>query len=331
MITKYIPQGVTRSIGRTQLWAGANSPKILFGVGVVSVVGAAVLACKSTLHVEDVLNEHEKHAMNIKTVQHETYTDADRRQDMLTLYIQTTVKLTRLYAPPIIIGSFGIGCLTKSHNILSQRNAALSAAYAGLDSTFRNYRERVKKEIGEEKEKEVYLDAKKVELKNANGDKVKLKVATATGGSPYAVFYDETNRNFVKHAPEMNILVLRQRQNYLNDKLKMRGHLFLNEVYDELGFDHTTAGAVTGWLWDPEHQIDWGDGIQRNNFVDFGIWADERRDSLADMVVDGEGIFLDFNVDGEIYDKIDQVLPLWKYRDKVFNKRVHGQRLKGLE
>lgn len=323
MISKYVPSSVSRAVGRTMLKVDANSPRILFGVGVVGMLGTVVLASRATLKVEDVLKEHEKKMLDVKTVQHVNYTEQDRQHDKLYLYIQTTTKLVRLYAPAVILGSVSVGALTKSHNILQSRNAALSAAYAGLEATFGRYRDRVKEAVGEEKEKELWLDVQEYQTLDAKGKPITAVGAGPFGGSPYAKFYDANNRNFVEHVPEMNITVLRQRQNYLNDMLRLRGHLFLNEAYRELGFDDTEAGAVVGWFWDPENKIKWEDGKTRDSFVDFGIWADSQRDQLLEMVCNGDGIFLDFNVNGEIHKKLQFSKPVWHYTDKHLRKKGH--------
>lgn len=299
-ILKYVPQSVTRTGSRAMLKASKNAPQLLFVGGVVGAVGATVLACRATLKVEEVIDDHSKTMIDIKTVQHVNYGEQERKHDTALLYMQTTVKIVKLYGPAIILGSVSIGMLTKSHSLLNQRNAALSAAYAGLQATFDNYRERTQKELGEEREREIYNDVQVETAKGKKGSVELTKHVGAHGGSQYARFYDETNRNFVPgNNPEMNIMVLRQRENYLNDKLSRKGHLFLNEAYRELGFEDTTAGAVVGWIFDPQGRRK--DGIVRENRVDLGIWADHNRDALVDFVVHGEGIFLDFNVDGEIY------------------------------
>ena len=95
--------------------------------------------------------------------------------------------------------------------------------------------------------------------------------------------------------PEYNLIFLRCQQNYANDLLKARGHVFLNEVYDMIGVPRSKAGSVVGWILT---------GNAGDHFIDFGIFDDE--DNIRDFVNGREGsILLDFNVDGVIYDKID--------------------------
>ena len=92
-------------------------------------------------------------------------------------------------------------------------------------------------------------------------------------------------------------MFLRRQQDYANEKLRSKGHLFLNEVYDMLGIHRTKAGNVVGWIYDEKNPV--GD-----NYVDFGIY-DIHKEQNRDFVNGIErSILLDFNVDGPILDLI---------------------------
>jgi hypothetical protein len=293
-----LPSGLTRAVSSTVLKSKANSPQILFVAGVAGIVTSGVLACKSTLKIHEVQDEHRKTALDIKTIQHENYTEQDRKHDLTLLYVQTAVKYTKLYGPSILLASVSIAMLTKSHNILTKRNAALSAAYAAVEKGFKDYRGRVREELGDEKDRE-FLYGKEtgtIMVEDKNGVK-KHKKTSAAGTSAYSQIFDEYNKNWNPY-PEYNILFLRGQQNFLNDKLRADGHVFLNDVYRALGFEDTTAGAVVGWVYDnPEG----GD-----NVIDFGIWDSPSMDRMHDFLVGREGgIMLDFNVDGEIFRLLD--------------------------
>ena len=110
--------------------------------------------------------------------------------------------------------------------------------------------------------------------------------------SPYARFFDETVYEW-KPDPLMNKCFLDAQQRYANNLLEARGHIFLNEVYDMLGFQRTREGAVVGWIKN-------GDG---DGYVDFGIYDGNER-SRAFVNGHETSILLDFNVDGTIWDKI---------------------------
>lgn len=111
--------------------------------------------------------------------------------------------------------------------------------------------------------------------------------------SQYARFFYEDCAGWTKDS-EYNLAFLRSQQDYCNDKLKAKGHLFLNEVYDMLGIPRTKAGAVVGWVYDKENPI--GD-----NFVDFDLMNERNSDFINGYK---NTAILDFNVDGNILDYI---------------------------
>lgn len=299
-----LPEAVTRTVATTVLKTKKNSPTILFAGGVVGVVTTTVLACKATLKVEGVLEEAQTKKIQAKTVfesKHPDYSENDYKKDMTVLYIQSAVSLTKLYAPAVILGAISIGMLTKSHSIQRSRIAGLTAAYAALEKGFREYRGRVVDEYGEEKDRELRFgkQSKSVIVEDKNGPKKKaVKTVGDGGGSIYSKLFDEYNPNWSPNH-DYNVVFLRGVQRQLNDQLRAKGHLFLNDAYRDLGLDDTKAGAVTGWLWDPKGK----DG--RDSYVDFGIFDGPDLDRIRDFMMGDEGaVWLDFNVDGIIYDKI---------------------------
>jgi len=106
----------------------------------------------------------------------------------------------------------------------------------------------------------------------------------------YSKTFDKENLNWTdaEQFTGYNWMFLRHQQNWANDILRARGHLFLNEIYTMLGLPRTEIGAVVGWVYkDP------------NSYVDFGCWEEE---GLA-----LKSIELNFNVDGPIVDLIEKL------------------------
>lgn len=286
-----VPSIATKTFGRQILKLQKASPKLLFVGGIVGVVGTTVLACKATLKLEDVLDETQKNLDIAKSLEHSDYSEQDRVKDKTYIYIRSGVAIGKLYAPAIALGTLSICALAGSHNILTKRNVALTSAYAAVEKSFAEYRKRVEDELGPDREREVRYDVKEEKSKDESGKNVTVK--RPGDPSQYARFFDEYSTSWSR-TPEYNFLFLRCQQNYANDKLLSRGHIFLNEVYDMLGIERTKAGAVVGWVVSPE-----GD-----NFIDFGIF-DGDNPKARDFVNGREGsVLLDFNVDGVIYDKI---------------------------
>lgn len=293
-------EGMQRGLSRKLLVGQKNAPKFLFAGGVVGMVGSTVLACRSTLRLEDVLDETKQNvllARDTLELHPDQYTEEERQRDTAIIYVRAGVRVARLYAPSVALGVISIAALTKSHNLLEDRNAALTAAYVAIDKGFREYRQRVIDKYGEDEDRRFRYDT---EVVVTGGSKEKPKTGERVGADAatiYARFFDESSRNWDRH-PEYNALFLRCQQNYANDLLNSRGHVFLNEVYEMLGLDHSEAGAVVGWIRQDKTV---GDG-----YIDFGVFVADGSDRVRDFVNGREGsILLDFNVDGVIFDKIE--------------------------
>lgn len=301
-----ISNAVTSKLGRQGLKLQKQSPTIMFGAGVVGVIGTVVLASRATLQLEGILDDHDNYmARAAKAKAHAdagetklTYTEADLNRDKCLIYGKTAGSLIKAYGPAFLLGAVSIGLLTGSHVAMHKRNASLIAAYTAVDTAFKEYRTRVRAELGEEKDlhfrygtqdKEIYSETKKgepiVETKKV--------VSEGAGYSMYAKFFEPGNPNFQPNA-EVNLSFLKMHERYLNQRLQAVGHVFLNEVYDSLGMPRTPEGQAVGWL--KENHLD------EAHPIDFGLWDDDRSDKLLDFLSGREDhILVDFNVDGPIY------------------------------
>lgn len=294
------PKAVTNKFGRQLLHLQKASPQVMFGAGVVGVVTAGVMACRATLKLDNVLDKAEqlREAALVLHEKDDDYSDEKYAKDLTVIKVKTALDVTKLYAPAVGLGAVSIALLTGSHVTLNRRNASLTAAYAAVDKAFEEYRTRVREELGTDKDRNFRYGVQEVEevVENKNGTTKTVKHERVADGAPsqYAKFFDEYSSNHQRN-PEYNKVFLLAQQNYFNDMLKARGHVFLNEVYDALDIPRTKAGAVVGWLLQ-----EGGD-----NYVDFGIFDNLANPRVKDFVNGNEqSILLDFNVDGVIYDKI---------------------------
>lgn len=302
-----IVNSATKTFHRVGFQIKKHSPEILLVTGITGVVTSAVMACKATTKVDAIVEETKKsidmihEGMDTGNICDVEYTEEDGKKDLAIVYIQTGVKFAKLYGPSVLLGLTSIGCILASNNIIHKRNVALSAAYTAIDRSFKGYRGRVIERFGENMDRELRYNIKTQEVKETVVDeetgkkktvKSTVSVVDPNTYSDYARFFDEYCAGWTKDA-EYNLMFLRQQQNYANELLKSRGHLFLNEVYDMLGIDRTKAGNIVGWIYDEKHPI--GD-----NFVDFGIYVLDN-EKARDFVNGRErSILLDFNVDGDI-------------------------------
>lgn len=302
---------MSRNIHKIGFKLKKHSPEILVVAGAVGTVASAVMACKATLKVHEIIEEKEETLAEIQEAVEagenkagNVYTEEDGKKDLSLTYLQTGVKFAKLYGPAVLLGTLSITAMVSSNVILKKRNVALMAAYTTLDKGFKEYRGRVIERFGKELDHELRynIKAKEVEEKVVKEDgteetvKKTVNVIDPTSISDYAVIYDDGCTGWTKD-PELNKFFLKSQERYANDRLKAKGHLFLNEVYDMLGVPRTKAGQIVGWIYDEKHP-------NGDNFVDFGMLDinDERK---RDFINGYErNIVLDFNVDGPIYDLI---------------------------
>lgn len=285
-----------------------HSPEIFVAVGIVGTVVSTVMACKATTKVSGILEKTKEDIDTIHVVANdkelnEQYTAEDVKKDIAIVYVQTGVKLVKNYAPSVALGVLSIGCILASNDILRKRNLALGAAYATVDRSFKEYRNRVVERFSEEVDKELRhgIQTKKIDtiVIDENGKEKKVKeniqvVDYPNEYSDYARFFDDGCTGWEKDS-EYNLMFLRAQQQYANDKLRAKGYLFLSDVYEMLGIPESKASRVVGWMYD-------ADNPRGDNYVDFGIY-DAHRMVNRDFVNGYERtILLDFNVDGNIWD-----------------------------
>lgn len=299
-----IMKSVNGVASKTVMKLKKHSPEILVTAGIAGTVVSAVLACKATTKVAEILDEtkgtldtiHE--GMETGAINGQEYTTEDGKKDTVVVYAQTGMKLAKLYAPAIILGTLSITSILASNNILRKLNVALGAAYAAIDKSFKEYRGRVIERFGEQVDTELKygIKAKKfeeIEVDPETGKEKKVKktvmIADPNLQSDYAVYFDSKSRNYETN-PDYNRMFLKAQQAFANDKLQTRGHLFLNEVLDDLDLPRTPAGQIVGWTKDGP-----------DGYVNFRIVEVERETE------DGRhepALLLDFNVEGNIWEKM---------------------------
>ena len=301
-------------LSKTSFQLKKYSPEILVVAGVIGVVTSAVMACKATTKVGKILDKTKEDVEAIHKCEEDEsvkdqYSSEDAKKDLAIVYIQTGVKFAKLYGPSVVLGALSITSILASNNILRKRNVALGAAYAAIDKGFKEYRSRVIERFGEEVDRELRfnLKAKKLDetvIDEETGKEKKVKkngfVVNRADISDYARFFDKytededgnpiLNSNWVNNY-NYRMSFLKAQERYANDLLKAKKRVFLNEVYEMLGFPRTKAGQIVGWAYDPENP-------KGDNYIDFGLFSDGLR--YADDESD-QAILLDFNVDGNIW------------------------------
>jgi hypothetical protein len=296
----------SRALHKAGLTLKKHSPEILVGIGIVGTIASTVMACKASTKAGEIVERSNQELAKIREVANNPeyaneYTEKDYKKDLTIVYAKTGVEFIKLYGPSIVLGAASIACILSGHGLLRKRFVELSAAYAAVDTSFKEYRGRVVERFGKELDNELKYNIKNKEVDEVvvddEGNETVVKSIIRTGEpSEFARFFDETCTCWDRNA-EYNLTFLKMRQAEANDMLRIRGHLFLNEVYDLLGMQRSKAGNIVGWVYDennPDHKGD--------NYVDFGIY--DLYDEQKRAFVNGyeKSILLDFNVDGNIWE-----------------------------
>ena len=293
-----------KSFKKAQLTVRKHSPEILMVAGVIGTVAGAVMACKETLELGDVLDECKQEKMELEEqyAMCEEYSEDALKKDQVKLTIKQAAKIVKLYAPSVIMEITSIGVIFASNDIMRKRNASMAAAYATLNSMYKRYRQNVIESYGEEVDKDMRFGVKheKVTEIDEDGNKVKIDARivdldnTALAISDYSRFFQMGCKGFDASSGRYNLLYLKGIQAMFNNKLIADGYVMLNDVYRELGFDTIPEGWSIGWVYDETNPI--GD-----NYIDFGLY--EARNKNQRAVNDWEPVILmDFNVDGNLYE-----------------------------
>lgn len=304
---------VTRSLHKVGFKFKKHSPEILVVTGVIGIVTSTVMACKATTKVNDIVTEsketidkiHDCVGKGLHTSDGEEYTQEVANKDLAIVYTQTAWKFVKLYGPSVLLGAASIGCMVGSNRILRKRNVALAAALTTVEKSFKDYRGRVIDRFGKDLDRELRFGIKAKEIKekvvDENGNETTVTktvevVDPNTAHSLYSIVFCEGNNGWTKNA-ELNKVFLIQQQNWANDKLRLRGYLTLNEVYEMVGAPTTAYGQIAGWVYTEDSSV--GD-----NFVDFGIF-DVTNEKACDFVNGRErSVILDFNCIGNILEYI---------------------------
>lgn len=290
---------------KTKLGIKKHSPEILVAAGIGTGIVAAIVACKQTIKANDIVAEARKSLQNIEDVKELAakneveYTEENEQEDRKTIGMQVTVGMVKTYALPVGLGVLSITCILAGHHILKKRNVALAAAYSALSTDFMNYRKRVVNKYGKDVdfmlknglEKQIVAN-QVIDPETGEVKETKEEVLTYEGDklSQYARVFDEVGSTQWTPSADHNRAFLLMEQNYFNERIRTRGYIFLNEVYERLGFRPTKAGSVVGWVY---QNADY-EGI------DFGIFTAHTQKAAEFLEGTEPSIILDFNVQGDI-------------------------------
>lgn len=282
-----------------------HAPTILSVTASAGVIATGYLAWKAGTRFEDVegrdWDRRKECLKNADTIPDEDVPKIERKNRIL--FILDTV---RTVAPAAIVGAATITMIYFSNSISKKRLAAMGAAYATLQTAFDGYKRTMVEALGKESVEKILkpklpnVGKSAEEILSSDNKSDAANVADAVVNSlkalsPYARIIAEESSTCWDPNEDYTSQNLAAVQLWANRRLERKGHLFLNEVFDQLGLSRTREGAVVGWLKNGE-----GD-----NYVSFGDFdASIYRVPSDDYTRVDSNFIVDFNVDGVIWDRI---------------------------
>lgn len=314
-----IKNSIVKGFNKTKNTVVKYSPEILIATGIITGVAGAVLACKATLKVNDILVESKEQIDAIHEAEEhpelckEEYTEKDAKKDIAITYVQTGAKLAKIYAPAVILGCVSVASVLSAYGITKKRTAALAMAYASAESAFKKYREKVVDKLGEDADNEFLfgtgekLKVSEVVPNEETGEnkivKKSVPVYKLDEVSEFAIDFRDSKHYSGLQDVDLNTIAATQR--YLNERFNAYSDVItLNQVLDELAIvgdpnDERMnrirkAGMIVGWKKEKDER--YGD-----NRIIFKVieTAEEVNGEIRPYLI------IDFNVDSkDIYSRL---------------------------
>lgn len=153
------------------------------------------------------------------------------------------VKATwKCYVPAATTGVMSVLCIAGANSIYARRNAALLAAYAFSESSFKEYKDKVVETLGEKKEKTV---REAIAQDKLDRDPVTNKEVFITDKGETLCYDAMTGRYFKSDQNSIEKAI-----NAVNRIMINHEYVSLNYLYYELGLEGTKMGNELGWRID---------------------------------------------------------------------------------
>lgn len=206
---------VNKFLGHSKLFLDRNASTILTCIGGAGVVVTAVMAAKATPKAIDILEKAE-----------------EQKGEELTKFEK--VKFAGpAYIPSIIAGASTLLCIFGANTLNKRQQAALTSAYALLETSYRDYKKKLVDLYGEE------ADAR-IKEGIARDAYEENDISVEEGKRLY---YDYHSGRYFESTPEK----VKAAEYRINRHLVMRDYAYLNEFYEELDIPAIESGWEVGW------------------------------------------------------------------------------------
>lgn len=272
-------------VGKIKLGAKRNAPELLLGLGLFTGTLCLVTTGRATIkakELNDIINSIDLEQMN------ECLTEEEHKKMVKKLYTKHALDLAKTYALPVGLYAITVASIFSSYKIQKNRQLALSAALSACTAAYSTLVGKLKAGAAAGLTAQQVMDGVEGKINPETGEMTMEQGVPVDG--LYTARFDEYSTSWEKDRFQ-NECTLRSEESWANNMLRLRGYVFLNEIYDRLGLTPTKAGQIVGWTTDGV-----GDGYVDFNTKDAAEYEDVRFDRNA--------FDLEFNVDGDILNKL---------------------------
>ena len=228
---------------QSQLFIRRHGSTILTCIGGVGVIATTITAVKATPKAIRLIEEAKK-----------------EKGEELSKW-ETVKAAGKVYAPTVLIGTGTLFCIFGANAMNKKRHAALVSAYTLVDSSYKQYKRKLKELYGQEAHEEivnaiVVEEAREVGITAGCLCNNTCLTDDEACGDP-VLFYDEWSNRYFESTIEQVITA----QYHANRNFVLRGYAVLNELYEFLGLEPTDYGGAVGWA--VEDDLYW---IDFNNY-----------------------------------------------------------------
>lgn len=218
-----------------------NGPGICVAVGIAGMAFATVAAIYETPKAMKAIEEHDREKDDQDDYDDEEEEDGNELNEKVDRAVEVVKVAWKFYIPTVVSSVAGACLILKSHSMMKNRLAALTAAYTSIDAAYKLYKKNALDILGEKKEKEIQSAVAKDRLKYSTPPPVEL--LSSTKGT---LCYDAISDRYFRS----NIIDIKKAVNEINRLMLDECYVSLNELYYEIGLPPLPIGDELGWRID---------------------------------------------------------------------------------
>ena len=228
-------QAIQKLLHKSGLCIRKYSPVALSCVASVGVVVTAIAAAKATPRAVALV-----YANSRKNHDGDPYAYTKK---------EAFIAAWKCYIPAVAFGASTIVCIMGANALNRRQQAALTSAYALVQNSYKEYKDKLKELYGEEAHNAIMDSIIKEKCKevsiSANGGWYGSSLDFGDGMEPEITrtFYDSFSQRYFESTIEKVI----QAEYHLNRNFMFAGVIPLNDFYEFLGLEKTELGDAVGW------------------------------------------------------------------------------------